>query len=622
MIRNTSLYCILLSCFLFACSTDQKSTNKSIEDTVKLFQKKAFENVSDSSLIYLKDAANLIKSTPTLSDSLQAENDYLTGSYYSQIGEIDSAATYFHKTIDRIKDSIKNDREVAYFYNSWVTYKKLQEYGDCIAVAHKFESLLPINNNVYRAFAFYQLENTYIEIKDYKKALSYSDKRIETLQKQKDTLSLISAVSSKTKIEYKYLNNKEKAYQTLENILQKEEQLNDIFKQELFINYGYYNHLDKNYRVALKYYLKASHIAKKISESPTKIENLAKTYANLGEVYLDLKIYDSSKYYLDQATTLKTLNISKTTISNISNYKLRYAYETKSNINEVLKYLDTITKYQNTRYEEKYSKDLKSLEFAYKEEKRLRNEKQEAIIEKLRTQTQLLLVFIMAILLISIGIFFYKKRQRTFDEMSLQMQQRLLRSQMNPHFTFNTLYAIQNTIKKDQQGAINYLLKFSRLLRLILENSTNNYVLLEKELESLRKYMDLQLLRFPDKFEYEIHLIDLEEDDLIFIPPMLLQPYIENSIEHAFKGIEYKGKISITLSEKEEYLQCIIEDNGVGIQSKMNSHKESVSTTLISDFIEKATKQKISVLNKGDRDTSTSGVITSFLIPYKQTEHD
>ncbi len=134
--------------------------------------------------------------------------------------------------------------------------------------------------------------------------------------------------------------------------------------------------------------------------------------------------------------------------------------------------------------------------------------------------------------------------------------------------------------------------------------------------------MDLQLLRFPDKFEYEIHLQDIEEDDFIFIPPMLIQPYIENSIEHAFQGIDYKGNISITLSEKGTFLECRIEDNGIGIQTKKDSHKESVSTTLIADFIEKATKQKITVLNKKDQDNTTSGIITTFLIPYKETEHD
>ena len=129
------------------------------------------------------------------------------------------------------------------------------------------------------------------------------------------------------------------------------------------------------------------------------------------------------------------------------------------------------------------------------------------------------------------------------------MQQRLLRSQMNPHFTFNTLYAIQNKVKDDQKIASDYLLKFSRLLRLILENSMQDYVLFENEIDSLKKYMDLQLFRFPNKFTYEVIYKSLEEDEFIFIPPMLLQPFIENSIEHGFSDIDYTANFETFLDE-------------------------------------------------------------------------
>ena len=109
-----------------------------------------------------------------------------------------------------------------------------------------------------------------------------------------------------------------------------------------------------------------------------------------------------------------------------------------------------------------------------------------------------LLVF--SILLMLIGYLLYRQRRYKFYKQEIQMQQRLLRAQMNPHFTFNTLSVIQNQIENNKEGATDYLLRFSRLLRLILENSIHNYIQVENELELLRKYMDLQLLRFPDKF--------------------------------------------------------------------------------------------------------------------------
>ncbi|MFT5891454.1 MAG: tetratricopeptide (TPR) repeat protein [Dokdonia sp.] len=622
MTKNTSLFCILLLCFAFACTTDQKLTNEGVRNAIITLQKKSKKYTTDSTLLYLKKADQLITSKSSAFDSLRIENDFLKGQYYVNKGNTDSASFYLYKVIERITDTIKNKRELIYFYNAWDVYTSTNEYGEAIAISKRFESLLNKENYPYRAVAYYQLTNTYSKTREYDKALEYVDLQIDMLKKGQDSSKLISAIVNKSQIQYDYFPDKDIAIKTLEDLIQNNSFSNPSVRNDLYSHYGYFQHVQKNYKKAKINYLLGVESLKLTEDSPLKSKNLTLAYGNLGEVFLDLQQYDSAKYYLDKALSLNKDYISESALRSILSYKMRYAYDTKSSIKEVQKYLDTILKYQNARYEDKYTKDLKSLESSYKEREKLQVQKQKAEINTIKTQIQLLLLFIVSVVLIGLGIYLYKKRQRSFDTMSLQMQQRLLRSQMNPHFMFNTLYAIQNTIKKDQQGAINYLLKFSRLLRLILENSTNNYVLLEKELESLQKYMDLQLLRFPNTFEYEIKLHNLEEDAFIFIPPMLIQPYIENSIEHAFKGIDYKGKITLTLSEKNDFLECIIEDNGVGIQMNKSTHKESVSTHLIQNFIEKATKQKITDLNKKDLDSSTSGVITTFLIPYKLTEHD
>ena len=221
-----------------------------------------------------------------------------------------------------------------------------------------------------------------------------------------------------------------------------------------------------------------------------------------------------------------------------------------------------------------------------------------------------------------LGYLFYRQRRHKFEKQDLQMQQRLLRSQMNPHFMFNTLSAIQNQIKDNQEHAANYLLKFSRLLRLILENSLSNYVQIENELELLRKYIELQLLRFPEKFTYTIELEGLEEDELLFIPPMLIQPFVENSIEHGFIGIEKKGHINIKLALLDKWIACTIEDDGAGLNHLNNNYKKSVSTKLISQFIYKTTRNKITILDKKKEDRNTTGVLVKFLIPYKFSKDD
>lgn len=621
MTKMTSLLCVLLLS-LWACDSHADLKDQDTRQQIIALQKKASQNISNNALQSLQEAAKIITQNPTISDSLKSENDYLKGYYYSNNGQVDSAAIYYYKAIDRIKDSIKNKREYTYIYNAWITHQQLQEYGECIAIAKRFESLITEKDYENKLRLYYLYLQTYIATQQYEEALKYADLRIKIFTSNNDAENITSATITRTEIQYLYQNDKKGAYQTLDTLLSKKDNLDNDQKRHLYIQYGYYLHLDQKFKEARDYYHKGLYAIKQLDKTLFYTKEYARIYANLGEVYLDLKQYDSAKIYLDKAIQEDILNSSDITRGDILSYKLRYAQETNTSYKETQKYLDTITKYQNARYEKIYTKDLKSLESSYKERAKLQSQKQEAEIEKLKVRTQLLLLAVVSLILIGVGIYFYKKRQRTFDTMSLQMQQRLLRSQMNPHFTFNTLYAIQNTIKKDPQGAVDYLLKFSRLLRLILENSTNNYVLLEKELESLRKYMDLQLLRFPNAFDYEIKLHNLEEDELVFIPPMLIQPFIENSIEHAFRGIDYKGKITLTLSEKNGFLACSIEDNGLGIQNNKGIHKESVSTYLIKDFIEKATKQKITVLHKKELDTATSGVITTFLIPYKLTEHD
>ena len=189
---------------------------------------------------------------------------------------------------------------------------------------------------------------------------------------------------------------------------------------------------------------------------------------------------------------------------------------------------------------------------------------------------------------------------------------------MNPHFTYNFLSLVKSEIKSNPLGASDYLIKYSRLLRSILDNSTQNYVQLNTEMEILKKYIDLQKLRFPQNISFEVEYNNLEEDDLIFIPPMIFQPILENSIMHGFKGIEYEGRIQIILTKKERFISCEVRDNGSGLAETKSSERTS-STILISEFLERTTNRKLEHINKphGER-----GTITKFTLPFKNSQID
>jgi two-component system LytT family sensor kinase len=148
-----------------------------------------------------------------------------------------------------------------------------------------------------------------------------------------------------------------------------------------------------------------------------------------------------------------------------------------------------------------------------------------------------------------------------------QLQLKALRAQMNPHFMYNALNSIQNYItSNDTASAVKYLAKFAELMRQSLEHSDLEYISLEQEIEFLEAYLFInEKLRFEDRMRYKINIDDEIEEDLIGVPTMIVQPYVENAIEHGL-GIKKDGliKVDFKLLEEEDMVLCVVEDNGIG----------------------------------------------------------
>ena len=140
-----------------------------------------------------------------------------------------------------------------------------------------------------------------------------------------------------------------------------------------------------------------------------------------------------------------------------------------------------------------------------------------------------------------------------------------LRSQMNPHFIFNSLNSIQKYIWENRkEDASEYLIKFARLIRLVLENSLHTSVKLSDELAALHLYIEMEHRRNNQKFDYSITINDNVDADKTYIPPLLLQPYVENAIWHGLSQKEERGKLSVAIERSENALICIINDDGIG----------------------------------------------------------
>lgn len=177
------------------------------------------------------------------------------------------------------------------------------------------------------------------------------------------------------------------------------------------------------------------------------------------------------------------------------------------------------------------------------------------------------------------------------------MEMQALRAQMNPHFIFNCLNSINRyIIKSDQATASLYLTRFAKLIRLILDNSNSKNVILGNELEALKLYIEMESLRFEQKFTYHIEVDPHVNTDSIEVPPLIIQPYVENAIWHGLLHKKEAGHLSIRVSVKHgNLLECIIEDNGVG-REKAREMKSKTATTRKSLGM-KLTESRLSLLN-------------------------
>jgi sensor histidine kinase YesM len=197
--------------------------------------------------------------------------------------------------------------------------------------------------------------------------------------------------------------------------------------------------------------------------------------------------------------------------------------------------------------------------------------KEEGLIKKF------LLLFL--VILVLVGFFIFRnlnlkrkneklkgaKQQAELQEKATRLEMQALRAQMNPHFIFNCLSSINCFIlENDTEKASDYLTRFSRLIRMVLNNSEKSLITLEEELKMLGLYLDMERLRFENSFDYNITYTNDVDAASVLIPPLLLQPFCENAIWHGLMHKDGHGHLNINILKEKEFLNCIIIDDGVG----------------------------------------------------------
>jgi tetratricopeptide (TPR) repeat protein len=401
--------------------------------------------------------------------------------------------------------------------------------------------------------------------------------------------------------------------------------------------------------------------------------NLAKYYYTIGKNDLAERYCDSVIYYGRLSSTLGSFYISPeysrvpgvsseiyipitkgnkkyTAWSFIkwSHELLQEIYETTGRISDAYENIKALSSIKDSLTTYEKNKELREIQAKYDTEEKEKqilvlsqaNELQELKIR----QNSFFLVGMggLLVLIILLAVILLRQNKLKADHQAILLKQRLFRSQMNPHFIFNSLGSIQSSIiSEEPDKAVRYLSRFSKLMRSILDSSIEEIVPLAEELKTIENYLELQKVRYADKFDYTIDIdpgIDIES---VMVPPMLAQPFIENAIEHGIKHKEGKGRIAIRIRRSgdqtigrgdqangraDEQAIFEVEDNGIGrersrylLLQQGGDHK-SLATVITRERIaalNRKSKKKITleIVDLTDDLGQASGTLVRFVIP-------
>jgi tetratricopeptide (TPR) repeat protein len=347
-------------------------------------------------------------------------------------------------------------------------------------------------------------------------------------------------------------------------------------------------------------YLKALQYQKEALSLRKEYGNLwltGSSYCNIGTVYSKIQDFPKALQYFKAGLEIEDA-INRIDYIKFTHQRLYDLYLSRKNFKKALEcnlivgaINDSLLKAEiQQRFE-----DIKDKQDNERKQRAITFLTKENEIQKLSLKQTNLAIYVMTValfLLMIIGVLLIVQARLKARHKQMDIEQNLLRSQMNPHFIFNALIAIQSFIyKKNSAEAAHYLTNFARLIRLVLSNSNEEFVTLKREIDTLSNYLSLQKLRFEDKFDYSLVIDPDLDNEMIKIPPMLAQPFVENAIEHGILGMDSPGRIIIKFSLLNNNVMIEVTDNGIGrekgkeMRKKYDKSHESYGTQITEERI-------------------------------------
>ncbi len=568
-------------------------------DAGEIFRNQAiiYEQIGkiDSSIILIDKAIEIFEE---IGDSSSLASTWLSrGSFFEAKGDYEQALKdkkYALEINQRIKDtegtaSAYNNLGVLYFYMS--DYKKsVENLLKSARIKEKIGDKSSLLSTYINIGSIYQVSE------DFENALIYYDKTLELAEDLDEFYMQTSALNNKALV-YQELNKKEQAIEAFKQAISIAR--THHFQRNLYValgNTGMIYASENKHAEAIKTYEQALKLKK---ESGDKRE-MAKTLVNIGESLLKLnKPQQAIVRFRESLELSKSIDDLYTQFE--ASIGLSDALKASGKYKEALRYYELYSQTKDSVYNIESRQEIAALQTQYETEKKeaqikelqqaqeirdLRIHKQESELTKQRLLFGS--VAIVLILAIFIGILLfsrYRIKQQSLrnkiEKKKIEIEQRLLRSQINPHFIFNALNSIQSFMAvNNTMSGLSYLSKFARLMRLILENSRMPYVGLDTEIESLKLNLELEKMRFEDRFDFRIDIDETIETEFIRIPPMVAQPFVENVVLHAFPDKISGGLIELKYELKNKMLRCIIRDNGIGREASTRGKKPSGKSSL------------------------------------------
>ena len=466
---------------------------------------------------------------------------------------------------------------------------------------------------------------------EYLKALSYYSKGLAIQKKRKDpavgiTVSNIGNVYLKMKNNAKafdFFNQAQQLFQKYPN----QRGLGDLYN-----SFGAYYHQLKTPQKAIPYYALAINLFSAIEDK----FGVAVSYSHLAELYFEQKQYkEAMKNATASLQLAQQLDILELVASNEQMISQLFEIENDSKL--AFQHYKLYSAANNNLKNEENIRNSVRAEMTFEFDKKEMIQRKEAERKALlysehikRNNLTILFVLIFSILLAGMGFLIYNriqlKKTLTLQKELAEYEQKALHLQMNPHFVFNCLGSISSFIVQNgTDSAIKYLAKFSKLMRLTLEYSKESLIPIDKEIESLQNYLELEQLRFNKKFIFEITKSDEIEDDMA-LPSLLLQPFVENSIIHGLIPKKELGNIKVHFDIQNQSLLCSIIDNGIGYKTSraMKAHSVVIHKSMALDITKKrlemmeaftAKKAQVSIDEIVDADQMVQGTKVVLHLP-------